>query len=57
MTKMILDDLNKRQVINYMKQQLRGMRKYEEQYKYNIPYYEKAIELLEKVKEDEDGNS
>lgn len=33
--------------INYMKQQFKGMEKYQKSYEFNIPYYRKTIEYLE----------
>ena len=38
--------------INYMKQQLKGMEKYPKSYEFNIPYYRKTIEFLERLKEE-----
>ena len=35
--------------INYMRSQIKQMEKYPRNYEFNLPYYRKTVELLEKV--------
>ena len=41
--------------INYMKSQIKQMKKYPTSYEFNIPYYEKTVEYLE-TRGTTDGN-
>ena len=40
-----------RDCINYMRSQLKQMEKYPRSYEYNIPYYRKTVEFLEKTQD------
>ena len=51
-----MSDPTLKDCINYMKSQLKQMEKYPRSYEYNIPYYRKTVEYLEKrMKQEEEA--